>query len=72
MLLPNGLNGLHIGVTNHLVTGMIFQVRLAGARVGPGRGSRTFCTAEFVEAEEKPIHRVSNGSKVGIDPPHEN
>ena len=51
MLLPNCLNGLHMGVTNHLVAGMIFQVRLAGARVGPGRGSRTFCTAEFVEAE---------------------
>ena len=26
LFLPNGLNGLQIGVTNHLLTGMILQV----------------------------------------------
>ena len=26
--LPNGLNGLYMAVTNHLLTGMILQVRM--------------------------------------------
>ena len=26
--LPNGLNGLYIGVTNYLLTGMILQVKV--------------------------------------------
>ena len=41
--LPNGLNGLQIGVTNNLLTGMILQVRDGHSerRIGWGRSGKS-------------------------------